>query len=173
MKTKSTLICAALLVSLLSCPIAADWNNAPIAEEIHNRIAYDTPTIDGYLDSAYMQSERIDYKLQPSYLFPDKDISPEENVKKYFSWDTGIEAYTYILWDDENLYVYTSVKDSSSGIVDFDKVTLDPMMPEIYTYQDGVYSTFSFGDTTYPVFAERGGRFFGLTNYSYIDEVAD
>ena len=70
MKTKSTLICAALLVSLLSCPIAADWNNAPIAEEIHNRIAYGTPTIDGYLDSAYLQSERIDYKLQPDYIYP-------------------------------------------------------------------------------------------------------
>ena len=149
MKIKYPLACAALLASILSCPIAAE-DTTPIAEEIHNRIAYGTPTIDGYLDSAYMQSERIDYKLQPSYLFPDKDISPEENVKKYFSWDTGIEAYTYMLWDDENLYVYTSVKDSSSGIVDFDKVTLDPMIPEIYTYQDGVYSTFSFGDTTYP-----------------------
>ena len=41
-----------------------------------------------------------------------------------------------MLWDDENLYVYTAVKDSSSGIVDFDKVTLDPLWPHIYTYQD-------------------------------------
>ena len=174
MKIRYALISAALITTTLICPASAADNTdiTPIAERVHSRIAYGTPTIDGYLDSAYAQSERIDYKLQPSYLFPDKDISPEENLKKYYSWDTGVEAYTYMLWDEENLYVYTAVKDSSSGIVDFDKVTLDPMIPEIYTYQDGVYSTFSFGDTTYPVFAERGGRFFGLTNYSYIDEVA-
>ena len=169
MKIKYPLACAALLVSLLSCPIAAK-DTTPIAEEIHNRIAYGTPTIDGYLDSAYMQSERIDYKLQPSYLFPDKDISPEENVKKYFSWDTGIEAYTYMLWDDENLYVYTAVKDLSSGIVDFDKVTLNPLWPYIYTYQDGIYFRFYFNDIMYPVFAERGGRFFGLTADDYIEK---
>ena len=172
MKKKYTFTCAVLIAAALSCPIAADWNNAPIAEEIHNRVAYGTPTIDGYLDSAYMQSERIDYKLQPDYIYPYDNISPEEKVKKYFSWDTGIEAYTYMLWDDENLYVYTAVKDSSSGIVDFDKVTLDPMIPEIYTYQDGVYSTFRFGDTTYPVFAERGGRFFGLTADDYIEKIS-
>ena len=172
MKKKYTFTCAVLIAAALSCPIAADWNNAPIAEEIHNRIAYGTPTIDGYLDSAYMQSERIDYKLQPSYLFPDKDISPEENVKKYFSWDTGIEAYTYMLWDDENLYVYTSVKDSSSGIVDFDKVTLDPLWPYIYTYQDGIYFSLFFNDVIYPTFAERGGRFFGLTNNMYDDSIS-
>ena len=171
MKIKYPLACAALLVSLLSCPIAAK-DTTPIAEEIHNRIAYGTPTIDGYLDSAYLQSERIDYKLQPDYIYPYDDISPEEKVKKYFSWDTGIEAYTYMLWNDENLYVYTAVKDSSSGIVDFDKVTLDPMIPEIYTYQDGVYSTFRFGDTTYQVFAERGGRFFGLTADDYIEKIS-
>ena len=172
MKKKYTFTCAVLIAAALTCPIAADWNNAPIADEIHNRIAYGTPTIDGYLDSAYMQSERIDYKLQPSYLFPDKDISPEENVKKYFSWDTGIEAYTYMLWDDENLYVYTAVKDSSSGIVDFDKVTLNPLWPHIYTYQDGIYFRFYFNDIMYPVFAERGGRFFGLTDCRYDEEVS-
>ena len=96
MKKKYIFTYAALIASVLSCPIAAE-NTTPIAEEIHNRVAYGTPTIDGYLDSAYMQSERIDYKLQPSYLFPDKDISPEENLKKYYSWDTGVEAYTYML----------------------------------------------------------------------------
>jgi len=62
MNIKYPLACAALLASILSCPIAAE-DTTPIAEEIHNRIAYGTPTIDGYLDSAYMQSERIDYKL--------------------------------------------------------------------------------------------------------------
>ena len=57
MKIKYPLACAALLASILSCPIAAE-DTTPIAEEIHNRIAYGTPTIDGYLDSAYMQSAR-------------------------------------------------------------------------------------------------------------------
>lgn len=77
-----------------------------------------------------------------------------------------------MLWDDENLYVYTSVKDSSSGIVDFDKVTLNPLWPHIYTYQDGIYFRFYFNDIMYPVFAERGGRFFGLTDCRYDEEVS-
>ena len=47
MKKKYTFTCAVLIAAALSCPIAADWNNAPIAEEIHNRVAYGTPTIDG------------------------------------------------------------------------------------------------------------------------------
>ena len=170
MKIKYPLACAALLVSLLSCPIAAK-DTTPIAEEIHNRVAYGTPTIDGYLDSEYLQSEKIDYKYIPVYL--GKYADSKEEIKKHYEWDTGIEAYSYLLWDNENIYVYISVKDSSSGIVDFDKAESDPEDPETFTYQDGIYFSLFFNDVIYPTFAERGGRFFGLTNNMYDDSISE
>ena len=169
MKIKYPLACAALLVSLLSCPIAAK-DTTPIAEEIHNRVAYGTPTIDGYLDSEYLQSEKIDYKYIPVYL--GKYADSKEEIKKHYEWDTGIEAYSYLLWDNENIYVYISVKDSSSGIVDFDKAESDPEDPETFTYQDGIFFSLFFNDVIYPTFAERGGRFFGLTNNMYDDSIS-
>ena len=170
MKKKYTFTCAVLIAAALSCPIAADRNNAPIAEEIHNRIAYGTPTIDGNLDSEYLQSEKIDYKYIPVYL--GKYADSKEEIKKHYEWDTGIEAYSYLLWDNENIYVYISVKDSSSGIVDFDKAESDPEYPETFTYQDGIYFSLFFNDVIYPTFAERGGRFFGLTNNMYDDSIS-
>ena len=169
MKIKYPLACAALLASILSCPIAAK-DTTPIAEEIHNRVAYGTPTIDGYLDSEYLQSEKIDYKYIPVYL--GKYADSKEEIKKHYEWDTGIEAYSYLLWDNENIYVYISVKDSSSGIVDFDKAESDPEDPETFTYQDGIYFSLFFNDVIYPTFAERGGRFFGLTNNMYDDSIS-
>ena len=173
MKTMLRLLSTLTFVTTLISPIAlsAEYKDSPpIAEEIHNRIAYGTPTIDGYLDSEYLQSEKIDYKYNPVYL--GKYADSKEEIKKHYEWDTGIESYSYLLWDNENIYVYIYVKDSSSGIVDFDKVESDPEYPETFTYQDGIYFSLFFNDVIYPTFAERGGRFFGLTNNMYDDSIS-
>ena len=165
MKIRHAFISTALIATTLIHPVFAadDTDITPVAERVHSRIAYGTPTIDGYLDSAYAQSERIDYKLQPFYLWVYPGSPTEENAKKYISWDTGVEAYSYILWDDENLYVYTAVKDNSSGIVDFNKVNHDPPYPDVYSYQDGVKFSLAIDSNWITAFSERGGRFFGLT----------
>ena len=167
MKTMLRLLSALTFVTTLISSIAVSAKNKdspPIAEEIYNRVAYGTPTIDGYLDSAYTQSERIDYKLQPDYLWNSDTPMTDEIIKKRFGWNTGVEAYSYMLWDEENLYVYTTVKDDTSGIVNFNKVDYDPPYPDVYAYQDGVWYNFMIEGDWIRAFSERGGRFFGLTH---------
>lgn len=96
MKIRHAFISTALIATTLIHPVFAadDTDITPVAERVHSRIAYGTPTIDDYLDSAYAQSERIDYKLQPFYLWVYPGSPTEENAKKYISWDTGVEAYS-------------------------------------------------------------------------------
>ena len=165
MKKVFILSCAVMLTASMLCPVvyAAD---RPVAKEIHSAVAYGTPTIDGALDECYLQSQRIDYELQPVYLERKGLNEPisEEEVKELYGWDTGIKAYSYMLWDESNIYVYVSVSDTTSGIVDFDVAQAEPGFPEVYTYQDGVWMGLYFGEHMLPLFAERGGRFFGTTN---------
>ena len=119
MKTGFKFLSALITATTLISPIAfAADDTAPAAEEIHNRVAYGTPTIDGKLDDMYLKSERIDYKLKPWYLMDEKDAEARPEL---INWDTGIEAYSYMLWDDDNIYVYFSVKDNTLGIVDYEK----------------------------------------------------
>lgn len=171
-----TLTLTACMLSALLCPTAAAESAEPTEEQqtVRSRVAYGTPTVDGKLDDAYLKSERIDYKLQPYYVWGFSDPFTEENVKKHFGWDTGVDAYSYFLWDESNIYIYTEVKDDTSGIVDFDKVTGNPGMPEVYSYQDGVMFNFLLDDSSenwIRAFSERGGRFYGLTiDYTYNSE---
>lgn len=160
MKTGFKFLSALITATTLISPIAfAADDTAPAAEEIHNRVAYGTPTIDGKLDDLYLKSERIDYKLKPWYLMDEKNAEARPEL---INWDTGIEVYSYMLWDDDNIYVYFSVKDNTLGIVDYEKAEQPAFDNMIYTYQDGIWITFDIGDSL-SLFADRGGRFLATT----------
>ena len=89
MKTGFKFLSALITATTLISPIAfAADDTAPAAEEIHNRVAYGTPTIDGKLDDMYLKSERIDYKLKPWYLMDEKDAEARPEL---INWDTGVE----------------------------------------------------------------------------------
>lgn len=162
MKMKTlALTLSAFMLSALLCPTAAA-ESAETPEEqqtVRSRVAYGTPTIDGKLDDMYLKSERIDYKLKPWYLMDEKDAEARPEL---INWDTGIEAYSYMLWDDDNIYVYFSVKDNTLGIVDYEKAEQPAFDNMTYTYQDGIWITFDIGDSL-SLFADRGGRFLATT----------
>ena len=155
--------CALLLTAALLCPVVYATDN-PVAEEIHSAVAYGTPTIDGSADECYLQSQRIDYKLQPWYCHEDSRFA-EEQVKEKYGWDTGVEAYSYMVWDESNIYFYISVKDDTSGIIDFDMVETDSENAYAITYQDGISLSLLTGDASERanIYVERGGRFAGTT----------
>ena len=160
---KFMLPCALLIASAMLCPIAAE--ETPTAqEEIHDRITYGTPTVDGELDDLYTRSAKVEYKLQPWFCHEDGSLTEEEAAEKY-KWADGIEASSYALWDDANIYYYFEVKDSSVGLLDMNE--LDPDMPNGYAlrWQDGVSITLKTpGGGSATVFVERGGRIAGIVN---------
>lgn len=100
-KLISCLMLVAMLASLLTVGASAAKSASPDANKVLN-IAYGSAEIDGKLDEAYKKSDKVTAWIHNTY---NQLVDKKDEVTTDF--------YSYVLYDDEKIYVYAEVKDTT------------------------------------------------------------
>ena len=114
-KLISCVVLLAMLMSLVTVGVSAAKSTSPDANKVMN-IAYGTAKVDGKLDEAYKKSDKIVSWVHNTY---DPIKGQPEKVTSSF--------YTYVLYDDNKIYVFAEVTDptpvTASKVKSFDYKT--------------------------------------------------
>ncbi len=95
------LICFFLIVTLLVAVLALDAS--AVLRQKQAKAAYGTAVIDGKLDDAYKNSDPIEAKFMSSIA----NQGTEDDVARMAT------AVSHMMWDENNIYIYTEVTDST------------------------------------------------------------
>ena len=158
--------------TIVSIPVgAANYNE---------KVLKHTPTIDGQIDAAYLESFYIEHEWPTnrdsdhywgSGKFAFTDLALDENGNKVegsvgyntaYDWDC--KATSYFLWDDDNIYIAVRVIDTDVGVIDDahyamaceDTINWGPWL------QDGIKIGLTQKGMTFTILADRAGRYISV-----------
>lgn len=94
-------ICFILIVTLFVAMFTLDAS--AVLRQKQAKAAFGTAVIDGKLDDSYRNSDPIEAKFMSSIA----NQGTEDDVSRMAT------AKSYLLWDDNNIYIYTEVTDST------------------------------------------------------------
>ena len=147
------------------------------AANYNEKVLKHTPTIDGQIDAAYLESFYIEHEWPSDrdsdhywgngkFEFTDLQLDANGNkvegsIGYNTAYDWDCQATSYFLWDDDNLYIAVRVVDTDVGVIDdahyamsaADTGNLGPWL------QDSIAIGLTQKGMTFTIRADRAGRY--------------
>lgn len=144
------------------------------AATFNDKVLKWTPSIDGKIDAAYLQSYYIEHEFETDaeHFWGIGKFEPDENGFTSYNWD--VKATTYFLWDENYIYIAIRVIDDDIGSLDDEhwnravqkrdaELNAGVNLNWAPYFQDGIQAYFSYKGMNFNVHADAAGRY--LTVY--------